>query len=316
MKKIVRTHLNDESLQKKSRRKKNDNQGAHEVALIDTKEYVDKIVRIYEMLKQGIRSNEIFAVFLQEDPELGETAFLKMLKHAYEHAENELHKDRDYIFELHMSRYEDIFAKCRHMVDSWQRPLNPKKDWHVIVAKNASALKALKSKEELIGLHDKSIVLELNENKAVVVEKETLTGKIGNYDIEKLSMEEAKELLALIKEARTVPIEGVHRVIIKTTKIEITEGNNRQVVQDIKNIDNVETHDVEYEEMPAEVVSKFKNITPKKTKEYHPDDDAGPKIINANEIKEEGKGIKDVTDSVNSSVLEEFKKKLRKSKGN
>src|SRR5690554_7481693 len=54
--------------------------------------------------------------------------------------------------------------------------------------------------------------------------------------------------------SRTVPLEGIQRVMIKTTKIEIATGN---VVENVQAIDQTETVDIQFEEMPEDVVSKF-----------------------------------------------------------
>lgn len=298
--------IQNTSLTNRFQRKKG--QGTHSVHQIDTVYYQDKIKFIYQKLKEGVRSNEIFALMLIQEPDLGETRFLKLLKYAYKYFEQQLHKDREYTFALHMDRYEDIFNKCIQFEDMWGVPLDPKKDWHVISNRLQNALKALKSKEELLGLHDKSMVIEFNDNQAVIIEEKTESSKIPGYDIEQLSIEETKELLQLIQECRTTPLDGVQRVIVKTTKIEITTGNLAQVTQAT---DNIVTKDIEFEEMPEDIISKIQNITPP---EVDPDLKDGPVVINQTGDDKGHNKTEDITKKLKESMLDAFKEKLKQQK--
>ena len=292
--KVRKTILND-----KPRKK---GQGTHRVHLIDTPEYQAKVERIYEYIKQGMRSNEIYAMMIVEDEKLTEKGFLELLRNAYIFAENALHKDRDYVFQLHMERYEQVYEKNMVMVNSWNQPLDRKRDWAIMCAKYINALNALVSKEKLLGLHDKSVSLEFNQQEAVLNQEQTDRGSIPGYDIEKLSLEEQKQLLALIKEARTVPIEGVQRVTIKKTVIEInTETGDRNVN------DEVETIDIGFEDMPAPVVHKFENIP---DPEDEPQPEMGPIVID-NVPKVTPKEADDVKETINKQMLDKFKEKLR-----
>lgn len=232
----------------------------HEVRLIDTVEYQEKAISIFEMMKQGYRPNEIFASLMIDDPEISEKKFVALLKCAYKYADVAVHKDREYTFQLHMERYEQLFKESMEMVDSWKRPLDPKKDWHIMVAKYGNAMKALRHQENLMGLHDKSFVVEVNENKATIIHKEE-TNTLPGYNLDALSLEEKVELLSLIRESRTVPIEGMHKVTIRKTVVEITQGEVNISKKDI-DVENVQTIDVEFEDMPKEVISKFEDITP------------------------------------------------------
>lgn len=292
--KVRKTVLND-----KPRRK---GQGTHRVHLIDTPEYQAKIERIYEYIKQGMRSNEIFAMMIVEDEKLTEKAFIELLRNAYIFAENALHKDRDYVFQLHMDRYEKVYEKNMVMVNSWNQPLDRRKDWAIMCAKYINALNALISKEKLLGLHDKSVSLEFNEQQVTLTDEQTDRGSIPGYDIEKLTLAEQKELLTLIKEARTVPIEGIQRVTIKKTVIEInTETGDRTVN------DEQETIDIGFEDMPAPVVHKFENIP---DPEDEPQPEMGPIVID-NTPKVKPKEADDVKESINKQMIDKFKEKLK-----
>lgn len=293
-----KTFLNDKPKKK--------GQGTHKVHKIDTPEYQGKVEMVYEYIKQGMRSNEIYALMMVEDEKLTERAFHELLRHAYLYAENALHRDREYVFQLHMDRYERTYEKNLVMVDSWNNPLDPKKHWHIMVAKYVNALKALESKEKLVGLHDKSVSLEFTDQKVIIEEKEDDRGKIPGYDINKLSFEEQKELLALIKECRTVPIEGIQRVVIKKTVIEINTDTGDRTVEDV-----VETEDIPYEELHDEVVSKMQVETTPKEEDEIP---AGPLLIDSVKITKKPKQAEDVERTLQKSALDVFREKLKQKK--
>lgn len=298
--KVRKTFLNDKPKKK--------GQGTHKVRLIDTPEYQVKVALVYDYIKQGMRSNEIYAMMMVEDETLTEKSFLEILKYSYAYAENALHKDRDYVFQLHMDRYERLYEKSIIMVNSYNQPLDVRQHWHIMVAKYINALKALESKEKLIGLHDKSMSIEFYDQKVLIEEKGTDRGEIPGYNIEKLNLNEQKQLLDLIKEARTVPVEGIQRVVIKKTTIEINvETGDRKQVQ------NVETHDIGFEEMPADVVSKMINV-PDPEEEVQPH--MGPVLIDDIKEKIQNKDAEDIKDKINKKTVDLFKEKLKEKRNN
>src|SRR4051812_26658550 len=93
-----RSVLNDEM------RKKTGNKGQPAVHKRDTVEYQQKVERVYDYIKQGFASNEIYATLLSEDNDLGEDSFMELMKDAYYFAETSLQKDREFVFQLHMER--------------------------------------------------------------------------------------------------------------------------------------------------------------------------------------------------------------------
>jgi hypothetical protein len=270
------------------------------------------IERVYEYIKEGMRSTEILTMLSIEEESLTQTRFNEILKKAYVLAENNVHKDREYIFQLHMERYERMYQKSMIMEDFWGRPLDPKKDWAVIRARYINAAKALKNKEKLLGLHDKSVVVEFNEHKTELIEKEDNRGAIPGIDIELLTFDEQKELLVLIKEARTVPIDGIQRVTIKRTVIEINPETGQRFVQSIETVIDQETKDIEFEDMPLNVVDKFKDVTPKPS-EAEPE--FGTIIIDSRPKHVETRNIEEVKNQINTDVIEAFKKKLKEKRG-
>jgi hypothetical protein len=282
----------------------------------DSEEFKRQVNAVYELIKQGMRSNEIFANMLVDHEDMNEYFFKVLLEEAYRLAEAGLHKDREYTFQLHMERYEKMYEESMKMFNSWNQPLDPKKDWNIILKKYISAMRALEAKEHLIGLHDKSMVIEFNDQKATVIEKEELRGNpLPGIQLDNLTLAEQIELLDYIREARTIPMEGIQRVVVKQTKIEInmTDGT-RTVGTDVKKIDDVESHiqDIEFEEMPEDVVSRFQKIPDKEP----PIEEVGPGSVHVEDLTDgktnSGKSGDDVIQKVKMSALDQLRKKLGK----
>lgn len=285
----------------------------------DTTEYQQLVDRVYEHIREGMRSNEIFATLLVEDDTLTDVKFSQILKDAYELAEVSLQKDREYTFQLHMERYEKMYEEAIKMTNSWGQPLDPKKDWAVINARYIAALKQLEAKERLIGLHDKSLILELTEQRATVLEKEeTRSGHILGYDLDKLTLEEQIELLQYIKDCRTVPVEGIQRVVIKKTVIEINtdtgERNVNYVSKNINEVNKVKIQDIEFEEMPDNVIDKFQAIEDVKEEEEIDNGSIHVEDLTNGLLEGEQKQGEDVVKSVQLNAVEQLKKKLKESK--
>lgn len=276
---------------------------------IDNEEYQKQVEHVYEWIKEGLRSNEILTMLTIEDESMTQAKFIELMQYAYEYAELSLHKDREYVFQLHMDRYENMYNKSIQLTNSWGQALDPKKDWAIIRARFSNAMKSLRSKEELVGLHDKSIVLEFNDHKALVIEKEETRGKyIQGFDPDCLSLEEKKELLDIIKEARTVPIEGIQRVVIKKTVIEINANTLESQRKEVsKSIDDIEIHDIEFEEMPDDVVSKFNELKTETDEDLT--DRGSVHIEDLTPTQKENKTGADVAESINNNLLEELKKR-------
>jgi hypothetical protein len=296
---------------------KKEGQGSHSALQIEDPKYQRIIKKTFEYLKQGMRSNEILATLMVEDNSMTETKFDRILQFTYQYADNELQKDREYLFQLHMDRYEKLYEQCMTMNDSWHRPLDPIKDWAIMVMKFKAALKALKAKEDLLGLHDKSMMLEFTNHQAVVVERETLRGganKVGGYDLELLTDDELVELVELIKVTRTVPLEGVQRIIVKQTKIEIDINGNRSQHEEIQSTDDVNSV-VVYEDMPEQVFDKFEDVTVDPDR-ILPLDEKNVKDDVPIELRGKPKvELVDLQDRLKKQSLEQLKQRLKRSKG-
>lgn len=287
-------------------------QGSHEVLKVETPEYYNLVKRVYQLLKEGLRTNEVFATLCVEDDAMTETKFIDLARDAYRYAENETLKERETVWQTHMARYENVYEKAMGMRSYYRDiPLdkNNPKDIEQIRVKCTQALAALQYKEELVGLHDKKVILEFKDGEATIIENEKDSGHgIPGYNLDNLSLDEQIELLAYIKEARIVPITGIQRVVIKTRKIEIDlQSGNRHLIEEVQKIDKLNVRDVEFEEMPPEVISKFQDTTPK---EVGPDID--PHIIDSRGTGENKfMYAEDIQQKVQNKVLDELRAKLK-----
>jgi hypothetical protein len=286
-------------------------QGQAELLSIDLPEVQELIEKIYEYLKNGMRSNEIYAMLCVDDPTLTDIKFNELCSLAYGYAEIAFHKDREYTFQLHMERYEKLYFDSLSMENSWHQPLDPKKDWSQMLTRYGHGLQALAAKEKLLGLHDKNVVIEFNDQKAVTMEHvETRGNQLPGLNIESLSLQERIELLSLIQESRTVPIEGIQRVVIKKTVIEMNpETGGRYQSQKTINVDNIQ--EITFEEMPPDVVSKMKEeVVVKEVIE----EDSGVKVIDARPPIDDSKNLRDLQVDIQKNMLEQFKEALKKNK--
>jgi len=271
----------------------------------DTIEYQEEIKHILELIKDGLAPGEIYATLLISDHELTDSAFNVMMRDAVTMAELAIYKDREYTFQLHMDRYEKMYHEAMKLEYDNGMPIDPIKGKAFMISRLIDATAQLQAKEKLIGLHDKSLTLELTQTQTTVVEKEETRGSIiPGYDIEQLKLEDQIELLSLIKEARTVPIEGIQRVVIKKTVIEINQGERSEYQK-------VETKDIEFEEMPDDVVSKFEKL-PDKKKDEEPD--MGTVAIEDLTGGQKGKSVDEIREIMQNNALDELKKKIKSKK--
>lgn len=301
---ITRKSVINDTLPKKK------GQGSAEIDMVDTVDYQEKVEEIFGYIKQGMRSQEIFAMLNVDDPSITESRFVKMLGYAFDFAKNAMHKDRDYVFQLHMARYEDIYQKLMEEVDGFVRPTTQEEwaRWRTVVTKYQQAIAALGHKENLLGLHDKKVVLEFNDHQAVVINNSDKTSGegIAGYNLSNITLDEQIELLSYIKEARTVPIEGIQRIVIKRTLIELNpETGERGPLQNVLNIDNIQ--EVKFEEMPANVISKMDNI-PELIEEK---EEIKGNVRNFVPEGIEKKGVEDIVAAQRKAVMEKFKKQLK-----
>lgn len=287
-------------------KKKEDKKKTGTPSKLESEQYLKAQDEIAELLHKGWLVNEIYAEMLVDIPDLTELLFNKMVKAAYDKVKTTIHRNREYIFKLHMDRYETIYKKNTEMVDSWNVPLDPKKDWHIIVAKHSSALKALKAKEDLLGLHNKDVVIDITENDAVMHAKPEMRGRIP-FDLEQLTFDEKVELIGLLKEAKVSEDDGVRKLIVKKTPLQlVVEDPNRPSPS------LIETIDVIYEEMPAKIVDKLQVVDISE-----PPVPPDPNFIDARttqQIEAKSITIDEARKQLHKATIEKFKEKLKAKK--
>lgn len=300
--KRVKTFLND-SLGKKKKK-----------SLIDKPEYQQKVERVYSLIKDGMSKDEVYAILLVEDNDFNEESFKELLEYSFKYSENEALRERENAWQTHMARYENVYEQAMRMVGNKNIPLDLSsfKDFELIRVKAQQALQALKYKEELIGLHDKKVIIEFNDisNEATVVDNPNAIGRgnLPGYNMDNLALLEKIELLALIKEARTTPPTGVQRVVIKQRKIEIDlQSGNRQMIEQSRKLEVLNVKDIEFEEMPVDIVSRMKN-----TREIEPEPDVDPHIIDSRSKEViPNKTAQDTKDNIQNKVLEKLREQLK-----
>jgi hypothetical protein len=262
--------------------------------------------RIFQYIIEGRQKSDVFLLLQQEDPTIDLKRFNKLEKEAISHVEMTIHKDREYVFALHLDRYERIYWESMKLENRAGFKLDPYKDLSQIAMSYKDAIISLRSKEELIGLHNPKMILELDQDKAYAVDDRLATGRLPGLDLEKLSLEELIELLAIVKESRTVEENGVQRVVVKQRTVIEIDGQLR--VENIThNIDNVlPIEDIGFEEMPEDVVSKMIDSTPPE-----PVPEPVKELIQDLVPKVEKKEARDVLQKIHENHIEELKRKMK-----
>lgn len=274
-----------------SRRKKN------KLIVVESPKFHQYVDRATELIHKGWRSNEIYADIVSVWPEHNHFYHKELMDRAYLNIRNTLHKDRQYIFQLHMTRYEDLFRQSMIMEDNANRLLDPKKDWQTIIYKLQTALKVLKNKEDLVGLHNKDVVIEIENNNTTIISEKSE----GAIQLTNLSLNEKIELLSLLRETRTIPIEGERQVIIKKRTLD----ENNEIVSDKRTITAT---DAQYEEMPDSVVDKMVEDFGKPKIMYI----EAPLIEDYVDRSKKPKTLKQVQESIDGNIKDKFEKLMKR----
>lgn len=259
--------------------------------IVESKEFKAYIDQAVVHINNGWKTGEIFADIITQWPEHNEWFHQKLMSEAYKRIRNTLHRDREYIFQLHMNRYEDLYKQTMIMEDFFHRPLEPRRDYEVIKFKLTTAMKILKQKEDLVGLHNKDVVIEIENNNTTVI-----SDKPGGIKLANLTLEERIELLGYLKQTRTVPIEGERQVLIK-----------KKVSGEMQTIQAVAV-DTEFDELPEKVVDKIKTDYGKKKIHYI----EAPLVEDLVDRSKPNRTLKDVTESIDEGIKKKFEKLMKR----
>lgn len=264
--------------------------------IINSESYlkIQKEIGLY--LRQGWSVYEIYATVLLDLPELIDNDFRRMVRRAYEHAKVTVHRNREFVFKEHMGRYERIYRKALEETQN----LDPKRDWHIITGKYISAMKALRMREDLLGLHNKDLVIEISEDEALMKAKPTTKGRLP-FRTDLLSLEEMIELVALLKAAKISEEDGVRKLIVKKYAPNLIN----QIPEPITD----QAVDTIYEEMPAKVVDQLQTIVVSDERDKVAEQ---IKIIDkTGGLKPTGENFDSVKSKINANLLKQFELALK-----
>lgn len=253
------------------------------------------IERAKELLFKGHTQAEIHVDLLCIDSKLRKAAFDEIIAEAYKQLYKALHRDREYIFQLHMSRYEELYKRSTDMVDKHGMSLNAKDNWPIIVGRYQTAMRILKLKEDLLGVHNKDLVIEIENNNTTIIDD----GESGKIKMKDLTLEEKIELLSMLKEIRTVPIEGDRQIVIK--KKTLNETN--EVTEETQSFQE-SAIDIQYEEMPEKVIDKIKPDQEEEEVKYI----QSPVVEDYVDRSIANKTLEQVTGAINTDLKEKFEK--------
>lgn len=271
-------------------------------SIFDTPKFQGYVDQLADLVCKGWKHFELYAEIISQEPDLKDSAFNKLLMRAYAKVRNKLHRDREYIFQLHLQRYEELYKRAMDMTDKSMIELDERKHVGPILSKIGDAMKTLKYKEELVGLHDKSLVLEVTTDETTVVQSNIDAYKGSGYDLSKLSLQEKVELLQLLNEARVTPVEGIRQTMIK--KVTVTTVSSGESETNDKPID------IAYEEMPEKVIDKLQQTS----------DDEKEMYIESLIIEDlvdrtvKTKSLEELHESIDESLKAKFEKAMRRRK--
>jgi len=258
--------------------------------------------RTQELLFQGFNLTEIKTQLQSITDKLSIAQFDEVVREAYKNLYKTIHRDREFLFQLHMNRYEDLYRRSVTMTDRFGRALDANKNRDAMVYKASLAMKILKQKEELVGLHNNDLYIEIDNQVTGVEDKETYPVRLA-----KIPLAERIELLALIKKSRAVQIEGDRQIIIK----------KKVLTEDGKIVTETSTHfaseaivDIKYEEMPEAVIDKIQDIATEKDEEYM----TSPIIIDNVDRNLRGKGLDELKNTIDTKLKETFEKLIKRKK--
>jgi hypothetical protein len=260
------------------------------------------IKRTQELLFQGFNLPEIKTQLMSiTDNKLGSTQFDEVVREAYKNLYKTIHRDREFLFQLHMNRYEDLYRRSITMTDRFGRALDATRNRDAMIYKGGIAMKILKQKEDLVGLHNNDTFIEIDNQITGVEDKETYQVRLG-----KMTMEEKIELLSLIKKSRAVPIEGDRQIILKKKTL---NSNNEIVTETSKHFEG-DAVDIKYEEMPDMVVDKMQEVRTEKDEEYL----ESPIIIDNVDRSIRPRELGELKGAIDTTLKEKFEKLIKRKK--
>jgi ferritin-like protein len=224
-------------------------------------------------------------------------------------ANAEIKKEADYIrnniLDLHLARYEGIYAlniKVKDMVSGYgdeseniAKPYILENNYKTISYKLGTAFNALKSKEKLMGLSDKGVKIIISETKTEIVNDKTKIDLRG-FNMGNLSTDELYELRELLDQCRINPLEGIYPLEVKHVSTTIVF---EQKEDDLLDSADMSSPIEDFTEQFAEDI-EFKDLT---------EEEGYNKKLDI--IKEKSGNMARVKDGLNASFLKLAKEKFK-----
>ncbi len=238
-----------------------------------------RIELVHDCLVKGISKSEITDIILNEkylDIHTKREAY-KLIKSVYDDALFKEQQDTIYSFNLHLVRYEDLYSYQMKMENKAGLPLSEVHDLDSIAWKLQEALNVLKQKEELLGLHDKALIVEINN-----IHLKTKRDLNSLFSFDSLEDVEKLELLGFLRKIRINANDGVQPFSII----------GEHVFEDEEHIENIMIGEDDSFETPINDVEEVSQI----------------------EEEDNGKTISEVKKDIALTNLEKFKL-MMKAKG-
>jgi hypothetical protein len=214
---------------------------------------------VYKFLKEG-KSIKWIEDFFLENQGLKPITVRLYLMDARRLIGTESEMDVDFASVLHDSRYETIWEQEKDIYLNW-RPV-PEEPWEraqnmEIVRRYSDLLKSLKQRENMYGLRDKDLMIALHSNISLTrdYKASSFEHHLKKYfDINKLSLEEKIELLALLKESYEGDLFSEANYVVENEekeelKREIKVDNQKALTVKVEGIDQIK----DQEEKPKKI---------------------------------------------------------------
>jgi len=260
----------------------------------EIKEKIPQLVNdVAKMLGENLSKKDIAKELSKKIPSNHVTINFvnKLVIDANKKATSQINRSMSYVFNLHVRRYEKIYQDCMDDISDWRTRLEFKgRHFKFIRSKILIGLKAMKAKEELLGMHSNAMEVNISSDSVSMKRKRSHKEGLIPYRVDNLSHDEKKELLKLIQKTKISPVEGVHPLIFKKVDFEAVK------VLNVRGVGSTNTQDISFEELPPDKVSQF---IKKESVEEEP------------VTKVPAKNLDEVLSKLNSSDMDVFKNFLK-----
>ena len=247
-----------------------------------------RIEEVALMLENGTAPRECIN-FLVEKYEIHPKNARNHLTEVYKLAEANSHKEKDFVFSVHMERYEKIYASAMWRIRTMVPP--EPDQYKPLTFTFREAMQALQAKEKLLGLHSKLVRIEIT-NTVATIEMDQVKGPIKGYDYKKLSIEELMEMSALFEKGRLAAVDGILPVKYKT--YEGFDFEEAIVVED------------DDDQLPEKVTDKF----------VQDNEQAHERVIERKTKAESNQTLIDLKSKLHKTALDQYKEAMRRKQGN